>query len=459
MLRLHANPLSSGWVDALRLLFEDIGDLGHRISLDRRIIVESNVPALRRGKEAREFWRPAHERLHRARLNADQERIRQFEHHYAHLFIEGGGLDVSAIDPEIVELDFSDKSHRDIAWYLQRYQTVTSRKLVGRRFGLLVFDRGQKTRRPLIGGVLLCSARYNQPARDAYLEWTSAKRMTRIRLRGLDRIMQLAVVCALPPYSRLAAAWFLAATPFTKIARQAFRRCASKSQDVDLAAVATTSGLDATGSPFERHPVIQLIARGGYGAHAKNGGGELYKRLESPRPLRASFVSLLSASTLAALCKLHCQEEPKVVRDLRKAALQKSRAPAGSARHMTRSNGVAESRLNNAALAFALRRLGLHRSLFDGNDVGVYMGALGHNTLHALRTGVRRTERPLVKWDHLVNAWRRKFTPIEPPNVRATEDAKDLIAQEAAITRRRAHAQAVALGDILLSSKFDASCD
>ena len=44
------------------------------------------------------------------------------------------------------------------------------------------------------------------------------------------------------------------------------------------------------------------------------------------------------------------------------------------------------TRENRVAVSFFLRRLGLHRSIFDGNEMRVHIGAIGAKTLEALRT-------------------------------------------------------------------------
>src|SRR4029077_2798804 len=62
-----------------------------------------------------------------------------------HLFIAGLDLALDTISPVVEILDFRNEAHIEIATYLQRYQTVASRKLVGRRSGLLVYDAGQTT--------------------------------------------------------------------------------------------------------------------------------------------------------------------------------------------------------------------------------------------------------------------------------------------------------------------------
>jgi hypothetical protein len=457
MLRLHALRLNSIWFEALEALFADISILGHKLFVeDGWIRVESEVPLERHGDAARKLWRSAHEHLHRADLIAHVSSIEDFEANAGELFIEGGNLDLDSIAPTLEPLNFQNPVHAGIASYLQLYQTVPSRDLPGRKMGLIAWDDGQAGRRPLIGGVLLCSPRYYQPARDTYLQWPPrAADSGNVRRKGLDRVQHLAVVCALPPYARLSAAWLLAMAPFTATAQVAFAEAAAGASDPDLAAVVTTTSMDMTGTPFQRHRIGRL-AGSGMGAHTLDGGGDLYKRLVSPTLLRARFEGLISGETFRRLCRLHEAEDPGGISKLHDRFRKHLEQAEGTRRRIAvEPAGVLRERLNRASLSFFLRRLGLHRSLFDGNDMGVHLGAVGADTLAALRTGRPRPDRPVLDWSRAVEEWKSKFT--DNPIVQRQIASNDQERRINAIRKRREYAQSTTILDAKLSAHLGGS--
>jgi hypothetical protein len=87
-------------------------------------------------------------------------------------------------------------------------------------------------------------------------------------------------------------------------------------------------------------------------------------------------------------------------------------------------------------MAYALRRLGLRRSIFDGNEIGIHIGMLGTDTLDYLRSGQARpmNARPVLEWSQVVDIWTKKFLPA-PANV--GETAEDMVKAKHRQARQR----------------------
>ena len=128
-------------------------------------------------------------------------------------------------------------------------------------------------------------------------------------------------------------------------------------------------------------------------------------------PLRASFGALVSPETKHRARDLLATEEP---------------ARYASARDLDRY-----------AMSYALRRLGFHRSLFDGNEIGVHIGMLGADTEAYLRDGTVRphSKRPRLEWEQAVAIWTKKFLP-QSDSVRETATPETLAEHRAARQRR-----------------------
>jgi hypothetical protein len=264
--------------------------------------------------------------------------------------------------------------------------------------GLLLWDEGQTDHFPLIGVAVLASPRFSQRLRDHHLGWkpdyprTSRhfdEKERAIREAGLARMMQLAVACAIPPYNVLSGAWLAALAPLTDMGQEAFARSVRKpGADPDLAAVVTTTGKRLSGAPFRGHRVGQL-SNGQIDA-AQGASGDIFVRARPVNdipPLRASFANLVSETTTRRACELFEAERPEQFQRVR--------------------------RVERAAMSFALRRLGLHRSLFDGNEMGVHIGMLGADTQRYLADGTPRplSKRPRLNWDQVVAVWTKRFLP------------------------------------------------
>ena len=149
----------------------------------------------------------------------------------------------------------------------------------------------------------------------------------------------------------------------------------------------TTTGKGTSGSPFRGHRVHQIAPGSSAAVGAK---GDLYtqvRRDEDIKPLRASFKDVLSEDVWTLARTIFRQEQPG------RFAGQKSP--------------------NHAAMTFALHRLGVPQTIFDGNEIGVHIGMLGENTLDKLRVGLPRPlrERPLIDWERAVGVWSRRFLP------------------------------------------------
>lgn len=334
----------------------------------------------------------------------------------------------SAVRPALEIVDFKHSRHCEIIDYLGLYQSVTSRKRVGRQMGLLLWDRGQTDHVPLIGAAVLASPRFSQRLRDQHIGWkpdypkTSRHfdpRARDIREAGLARMMQLSVACALPPYNLLAGAWLVALAPFTEAAQQAFTRAIrTPDADADLAAIVTTTGKAPSGTPFRGHRVKQLT--NGRVEASPRASGNVFARArpdEDVPPLRASFEGLVSRETKRRARDLFAVEEP--------------------ARYASSRD------LDSDAISYTLRRLGLRRSLFDGNEMGVHIGMLGADTEAYLRDGTVRphSKRPRLDWEQAVAVWTKKFLP-QSDNVRETATPETIAEHRAARQRRSQAARA-----------------
>jgi|SRR5579862_691529 len=397
MRRLVVGNLSSNWSKLLRLLFRDLAPLGHsakRLSKGRFRITLAELSDFSPDKTGRiNFYDAAHEICHTAHLSRHADFIRSFEADHADIFARMALFQPSAILPTIEIVDFTDPRHRAIVEYLCIYQTVTSRKRVGRQMALLVWDAGQTEHRPLIGGAVLASPRWSQALRDHYLKWEPGfpknsqhhnPKARAIREAGLNRMMQLSVACALPPYSVLSGAWLVALAPFTDSAQEAFAYAARKKPDPDLAVVVTTTGKGRSGAPFRNHRLKQLC-RG-----QSDSSGNVFVRSEPTEAipmLRASFKILLSPETV------------KLARKLFRPPYRKGSLPA--------------NKLNDAAIKRMLRRFELKSDIFRGNEIGVHIGMLTEETKQHIAAGtVRPTNRRLrLDWNRATAVWLRKFLP------------------------------------------------
>lgn len=262
---------------------------------------------------------------------------------------------------------------------------------------MLIWDIGQTGHPRLLGAAILASTRFSQRIRDHRLGWltyyprTSPKHDPAgrvVRVYGLGRMMQLTMACALPPYSVLSGAWLAALAPFTAAGVDAFRRSfKTPDPDADLAAVVTTTGKAASGSPFHGHRIAQIAPGVSLIPGTK---GDLYaqaKPEDGLRPLRASFEFLVSEEVRDLARELFRREQPE---------------------HFARLRSP-----DRSAMAFVLRRLKLRRWIFQGNEIGVHLGMLGEPTLEALRSGRSRptNARPLLDWSQVVSVWSRRFLP------------------------------------------------
>jgi hypothetical protein len=412
MQRLHWESLSPSWSELVEALFRDLEPLGHALKREPDNSFTAEIHNAEAITDER-HWDRAHSTCHQTLLERHRNTILSFEKDFDGLFVDMTTFQPSAVRPVLQIVDFKNPDHVRIVEYLRLIQSVTSRKLVGRRMGLLIWDIGQTGGIRLFGGAVLASARFSQPIRDRRFEWppdyprTSPKHDSAsrtLRLTGLDRIMQLSMACAMPPYNVLSGAWLAAIAPFTAAGLEAFR-ASRKAPDpaADLAAVVTTTGKGISGSPFRGHRVFQIAPPGTLAAPGAK--GDLYtqvRRDDGVNALRASFEILLSEEICARIHTLFQQEKPNL-----HARLKSS---------------------DRSAMTFVLRHLGLNHTIFDGNEIGVHIGMLGEKTLDSLRTGNARPPngRPLVDWEQAVGVWSRKFLPApELVGESAKESSKD----------------------------------
>jgi hypothetical protein len=400
MRQVVIGPLSSSWFDLLDRLFRDLRPLGHRlrslpggrfeihVASCEDFEPETSDPKLR-GHITQ--YDEAHHLVHAAFLPTQAAFIHEFEAANDDIFTQMPSFQPSAILPTLEIVDFTNPRHKAIIRYLCLYQSVMSRKRVGRQMGLFVWDEGQTGHRPLIGGAILASARWSQALRDHHLGWprdfpktsryfSAAKRAR--RKKGLGRLMQLSVACALPPYNLLSGAWLVALAPFTHEGQNAFASCARKERDPDLVAVVTTTAKGPSGAPFRNHRIKQLV-----GAHAQ-GEGNIFDRakpVDTIRPLRASFQSLLSNETLKRARTLYRRQ----------------------------NKGALRADIEKYAVRNMLRKFNLDEEVFLGNEIGVQIGMLSPSAKTYLRSGKSRpgAERLRLDWQNVTQIWLRKFLP------------------------------------------------
>jgi hypothetical protein len=444
MLRLDSEALSPAWSEFLISLILDLKPLGYFARVEEHgaaFALGTTIPFDRGDIRYEECWHNAHALRHQTLLEQHRAEILAFEDEFAQLFVDMPAFQPSAVRPVLQTVDFNRLEHIRIVEYLKLYQSVTAGKAVGRRMGLLIWDIGQADFPRLFGAAVLASTRFSQPARDRRLGWLPDYPKTSvyhdpdardIRVAGLARMMQLSLACALPPYSALSGAWLAAMAPFTELGLKAFRK-SLKTPDpgADLAAVVTTTGMAISGAPFRGHRVVQLAPKGV--AAASGASGNLYSRAEGPvgaLPLRASFEDLISPSVWEKARRLFEEERPD---------------------RYTRFKSP-----DRSAMGYALRRLALNWSLFDGNEMGVHIGALGADTLEYLRTGQPRPKhaRALLDWDQVVDVWARRFLPA-PATVGESAQGATRAKHREARQRRLDAARHYPADRIKLSSRLD----
>jgi hypothetical protein len=434
MPRLRMDSLNTEWVELIHAFCSDLAYLGLQINHhdDGSFTLERFVPREAKAREA--FWRAAHAHAHALESAPRRTWVETFEARNSDCFADMSVFDKDAVSPELEVADFKNQHHRDLLVYLAHSQSVRSHAPVGKRMGFLIWDAGQPRRRPLIGGAVLASPRFSQPLRDRYLGWPVDSQKNRpgydavqraIRLAGLYRMMQLAVAAALPPYNHLRGARLAALAPLTIQGFDAFRDASKTKEGADLAAIVTTTGLSVTGTPFQRHRIVQLCGPGVKGV--KEAGGDLYQRIRpldgEKRPF-ASFERLLSLETRERVQRAYDSDCP---------------SRAGS---------------QAMALAHVLRRFRLPRSVFDGNEMGVHIAMIGERTRDYLQHGTPRpaSERVLLDWGQCVAVWKRGFLPT-PEGQKEVAKKKTRIAHARARERRVEAALAVAPEDVLLSRR------
>jgi hypothetical protein len=434
MLRL----LSASWSDFLATLAGDLAPLG--FTVDRpdgeRVTVAVTQPTTTVGGAT--FWDNAHQHRHLNVIAQHAQRIRDFEAQYADIFAHMSVFQPSAIRPVLEIVDFSDHRHRAIVDYLGLCQSVMSRRRVGRQMGLLVWDDGQTAHRPLIGAAVLASARYSQRLRDGYLGWgthypkTSVRHdphATQVRQDGLARMMQLSMAYALPPYSLLSGSRLIAMAPFTDVGQEAFARAAWRDADPDLAAVVTTTGKGPSGFPFRDQRIGQLSNK--RITVDEEAHGKVFTRVKPDigSELYASFEDLVSGDTICRARELMGVEEPK-------------------------SYEIAKD-VERVAMSYCLKRLGLSRDIFRGNEMGVHIGLLGPRTRGHLAAGTPRPpdQRPRIDWETVVALWTQRFLPASDGVAEAAE-GKDRAKHLAGRRRRNERGRQCRQSDTLLSSQL-----
>ena len=426
-------------------MIADLGTLGYSLSASREsLLFGQEIPTPQH--EHRKFFHTAHAKVHAGLLEPQLEAIIATEKRFgSEIFVDGESLELGRIDPFLrpVNLRASDVSPRDkaVVEYVRSYQTVGSRLSVGKENVYILEDCGQSTR-AVMGVLVLASPRYYQSRRDEVLGWLLPKQIrslgdkTRdehkaIRLAGLDRMMHVAICCALPPYAELGTARLLAIAPFTKMVRDDYSERWPR-PDSDLAIVTTTTSMGKTGVPFQalRRGKFVDPENGALLGEKWNRDGKLYSRLGNTHPWRPD-VALRSPEIFARFERLVSAE-----------TYQKARILVGSG-----LGEVSDAKI----LERALTALGLSRRMLFGNPLGYFIGALDRQSIEAVASGEPRSKRPLLDWHIAVQQFRSDFgeavEPTKKPGVDAEQRAK-------AIENRRKRARKVRRDKILLSERI-----
>jgi hypothetical protein len=440
-------PLTDEQVAFATSLIADLSCLGYRLQHeDDAIFFSQRIPAPK--TDPREFFRDAHVKLHRLRLGPHADRIRAFENEFGKdVFVEGAALDLSAIAPRLRPVDLRGQARphprdKQIVAYVRAYQTVSSRMSVGRENAYILEDMG-RTPPAVMGVLVLASPRYYQPRRDEVLGWLSPrelaamgerrrKRHQKIRMAGLNRTMQVAICCALPPYSHLGAARLLAVAPFTKLVRDDFadrwydRR---GNPDPDLVAVTTTTSMGMTGTPFQSLRAGKFIDARNAVSRGKNWNREglIYSRLGTIHPW-------IAAETLTTR---------ELYADFSGLISDATRALSARLTQVGNAGADAEGILRQAML-----KIGITTDIFRGHPIGFFLGALDLPSVESLSSGAPRRKRPRLSWDMVVQQFRCDFGEAECPT---KMPGLNLVKRADAVAKRRERAKNVAFQNILLS--------
>lgn len=445
-------PLTEEQVAFVASLIGDLSTLGYLFDSEGNVIYFSQrIPAPK--ADPREFYREAHVKLHQVRIQPQADRIRAFETEFGNdVFVDGADLELAAIEPRLRPVDLRKAacpSRRDLALvaYLRNYQTISSHMSVGRE-NVYILEDVARTPPAVMGVLVLASPRYYQQRRDEVLGWLSprsldamsdrrAARHQRIRMAGLNRIMQVAICCALPPYSHLGAARLLAIAPFTRLVRDDFAERwydPRRNPDPDLAVVTTTTSMGMTGTPFQslRPGKFMNIRNKRLRGKNWNRDGVIYARLGATHPWKAGTI-LTSAELFA---------------DFRDLVSEATHTRAAALVQDQDASLDAVSSLREAML-----QIGITSDIFRGHPIGFFVGALDLPSLEALSTGAARIKRPQLNWNIAVQQFRSDFgeadCPTKMPGLPAHVRAD-------AIAKRRARAKKVKRSEVMLSRLLDA---
>jgi len=217
--------------------------------------------------------------------------------------------------------------------------------------------------------------------------------------------MQVAVCCALPPYSRLGAASLLAVAPFMSTVQDDFRTRwynATSNKDPDLVGVTTTTSMGLTGTPFQALYVSMFFDEGSSDPRGEKWNGEntVYARLGAWHPwlenvrIRArepyaNFQRLLSNRTWNLALGV---AGPQIDAKRRECLLYRM-----------------SQQLRARLLQHVIQHVGLTNRVFRGNPVGVFLGAVDRPALEALKEGQPRQSRPLLNWNKAVTRFKSEF--------------------------------------------------
>jgi hypothetical protein len=171
MLCLRWESLSPSWSEFVVALFRDLEPPGHSPSDDDGTFTAEVCEAGTARDE--DHWGRAQRICHETVLEQHREEILPFERDFDRLLVEMTTFQPGAVRPVAEIVDFKRPDPRRTVDDLRWMQSVTVRKPVGRRMGLLIWDVGQTGGIRLFGGAVLVSARFSQRLREQRFHWPS----------------------------------------------------------------------------------------------------------------------------------------------------------------------------------------------------------------------------------------------------------------------------------------------
>jgi hypothetical protein len=314
------------------------------------------------------------------------------KHGILDLVRDGKELDIDRIKPEItVCVSLQDKR---VYRYYRQLQSVPTSPGVGRRFGALVYDIGQRI--PVLMGVLgFAGTTYRMSTRDEFFGWSridSRLEERECRNRGLRNILQLSVCLPVPPYHLLYAGKLMALLALSDDIQQYYRenypdkKHRDKEQEGDplLGLVTTVATNPEHAAIFNR---IELSKLSGASLYVRPQCANLYKH-----------VGHTSSRTLLMISDETTQ--------LARSVVANSRAPAIA---NTRT-GFRSDMSKDRVIYQALRICRISPKILNLNEKAVYFAYLHENNLKLISDYRNATKPVLALSPHdAVQYWKERW--------------------------------------------------